>query len=279
MSWLALIISFIGLLCSLIAVLGVIAPSLFKDKKTGVVPKRSKLLVGGVVGSVFAFGVAAALMPPTAKPLAAAQPTVAQAPMQMAVDTSPRTSTAEPVQAVAAAQTEQKKPLDLEAARLLATSTLRVIGEAEQSLRDGIQLGDGAGITKHVSKPLQVELAKWSTFFSRPPGDQREHFSYCQDAALKLQMMSASVQRERTVESMKYLRKDEAEYLKAKQQCEQQVKATDSQIKAAVAAEDADLRKRLGGGRECLTVYGVDKQTGQVAAQPKPAHCKNSGQD
>ncbi|RIQ63455.1 hypothetical protein [Bordetella avium] len=170
---------------------------------------------------------------------------------------------------------EPKKPLDLAEARLFAKGTLRVINEAEQSLNDGIQLGDGAGITKHVWKPLQAELERWPTLVERQPNDQREHFSYCQDAALRLQILSDAVKRERTVETMKYLRKDEAEYRKAKQQCEQQVKATDSQIKAAIAAEDAELKKKFGG-RECLTVYGVDQQTGKVIEEPKPAHCKKS---
>lgn len=170
---------------------------------------------------------------------------------------------------------ELKKPLDLAEARLFAKSTLRVINEAEQSLNDGIQLGDGAGITKHVWRPLQAELERWPTLVERQPNDQREHFSYCQDAALKLQILSDAVKRERTVESMKYLRKDEAEYRKAKQQCEQQVKATDSQIKATIAAEDAELKRKFGG-RDCLAVYDVDKQTGKVVEQPKPAHCKPS---
>ena len=92
---------------------------------------------------------------------------------------------------------------------------------------------------------------------------------------MRLQTISYAVQRERTVESMKYLRKDEAEYRKAKQQCEQQVKATDSQIKAAIAAEDAELKEKFGG-RECLTVLDVDSKTGKIVEAPKPTHCKKS---
>lgn len=37
---------------------------------------------------------------------------------------------------------------------------------------------------------------------------------------------------------------------------------------------DSKLKKKLGGGRECLTVYTVDPETKEVVAKPKPAHCK-----
>jgi hypothetical protein len=168
---------------------------------------------------------------------------------------------------------EHKKPLDLAKARLFAKGTLRIINEAEQSLNDGIQLGDVAGIAKHVQRPLQAELEQWPSLVERQPNDQREHFSYCHDAAMRLQTLSYAVQRERTVESMKYLRKDDAEYRNVKQQCEQQLAATDGQIKAAITAEDAELKKKFGG-RECLKVFTLDKNTGQVIEVPRPPHCK-----
>ncbi|WP_095128682.1 hypothetical protein [Pseudomonas sp. Irchel s3h14] len=41
------------------------------------------------------------------------------------------------------------------------------------------------------------------------------------------------------------------------------------------AESDAELKKKLGGGRECLTVFTVDPETKEVIAQPKPAHCKS----
>lgn len=268
MSILAGIVGLIGLLCLLVVVVGLISPSFFKDKKTGEVPKRSHVAVGGVAGSFIAFAIAGALAPDTA-------------PAEQVAEKVPAVAQTMPEQATPAAAAEKpnapepKKPLDLAEARLFAKGTLRVINEAEQSLNDGIQLGDVAGIAKHVQRPLRAELDRWPTLVERHSNDQREHFAYCHDAAMKLQTLSYAVQRERTVESMKYLRKDEAEYRKAKQQCEQQVKATDSQIKAAIAAEDAELKKKFGG-RECLTVYGVDQQTGKVIEEPKPAHCKKS---
>lgn len=166
-----------------------------------------------------------------------------------------------------------KNSLDLEEARVLAKNTLQVINEAEQSLKDGIQLGDEAGIAKHVRRPLNALLAQWPSMLERVADDQREHFAYCRETAVRLQTLSYSTTHQQTVESKKYLRKEEADYQKTKQKCEQQINATDSQIKAAVAAEDAELKEKFGG-RECLTVYGVNKQTGEIVEEPKPAHCK-----
>lgn len=167
----------------------------------------------------------------------------------------------------------QKNALDLAEARAFAKVTLQVINEAERSLKDGIQLGDEAGIAKHVRRPLSAALEQWPALLERSPGDQREHFAYCRDTAMQLQSLSFSMERQQTVESKKYLRKEEADYQKTKQKCEQQVNATDSKIKAAVEAEDADLIEKFGG-RECLTVYGMNKQTGEIVEEPKPAHCK-----
>ena len=50
MSILAGIVGLVGLLCLLVVVVGLISPTFFKDKKTGEVPKRSHLAVGGVAG-------------------------------------------------------------------------------------------------------------------------------------------------------------------------------------------------------------------------------------
>lgn len=63
MSILASIVGLIGLLCLLVVVVGLISPSFFKDKKTGEVPKRSHLAVGGVTGSFIAFAIAGTLAP------------------------------------------------------------------------------------------------------------------------------------------------------------------------------------------------------------------------
>lgn len=43
----------------------------------------------------------------------------------------------------------------------------------------------------------------------------------------------------------------------------------------AQAEQDAELRERFGGGRECLITYDVDPATKQVFAKPRPAHCKS----
>lgn len=43
----------------------------------------------------------------------------------------------------------------------------------------------------------------------------------------------------------------------------------------AEAESDAELKEKLGGGRECLTVFDVNQETKEVFAKPKPAHCKS----
>jgi len=43
----------------------------------------------------------------------------------------------------------------------------------------------------------------------------------------------------------------------------------------ALAEQDAELRERFGGGRECLITYDVDPITKQVFTKPRPAHCKS----
>lgn len=78
MSILAGIVGLVGLLCLLVAAVGLIAPSFFKDKKTGEVPKRSHLAVGGVAGSFIAFAIAGALLPASETPAAAAPETTAK---------------------------------------------------------------------------------------------------------------------------------------------------------------------------------------------------------
>ncbi len=65
MSILAGIVGLVGLLCLLVVVVGLISPTFFKDKKTGEVPKRSHLAVGGVAGAFIAFAIAGALAPDT----------------------------------------------------------------------------------------------------------------------------------------------------------------------------------------------------------------------
>lgn len=53
------------------------------------------------------------------------------------------------------------------------------------------------------------------------------------------------------------------------------LQSADPVISAKADSEmDSKLKKKLGGGRECLTVYTVDPETKEVVAKPKPAHCK-----
>lgn len=89
MSFLAGIVGLIGLLCLLVVVVGLISPSFFKDKKTGEVPKRSHIAVGGVAGSFIAFAIAGALAPDTAPAEQVAEKASAAAPAKTAKSEHP----------------------------------------------------------------------------------------------------------------------------------------------------------------------------------------------
>ncbi len=46
-------------------------------------------------------------------------------------------------------------------------------------------------------------------------------------------------------------------------------------VAKADADQDAELRKKFGGGKECLKVYTVDADTKELSEKTRPAHCKN----
>ncbi|MGO3029518.1 hypothetical protein [Pseudomonas helleri] len=53
------------------------------------------------------------------------------------------------------------------------------------------------------------------------------------------------------------------------------LQAADPAASAKADAEsDAELRKKFGGGKECLTVLDYNPETKKSFALPKPAHCK-----
>ena len=64
-----------------------------------------------------------------------------------------------------------------------------------------------------------------------------------------------------------------SEYTTNRDEC---LKTADPQAAAQAKTEnDAQLQEKLGGGRECLTVFDVDPESKAVFAKPKPAHCKS----
>lgn len=176
-------------------------------------------------------------------------------------------------------EVEIKKPtpIDFDEGRAFAKHTLSVIEEAEQSLWDAARLNDPSGAEKYVRKPLSYEVGRWPVLFEMRDDDSRKHFYYCQNAAARLLNLYESMiregRREQTVESQKYLRQDDESYQKTKKQCQVAINTSNAKIKATIAAEDAELKRKIGG-RECMIVYDYDKAAGKVFEKPKPAHCK-----
>ncbi|GAB3390332.1 hypothetical protein [Azotobacter armeniacus] len=69
MPLLAGILSVLALVLALATIVGVIAPSLFRNRKTGEVPKRLSLLVWGCISVLVAMVLAGSLVPrPAAEP-------------------------------------------------------------------------------------------------------------------------------------------------------------------------------------------------------------------
>jgi hypothetical protein len=63
MSVLAGVVALLGVVAILQAIVGLVAPRLFADKKTGKVPKRGELFFGGILLSIILFGVSVWLAP------------------------------------------------------------------------------------------------------------------------------------------------------------------------------------------------------------------------
>lgn len=264
MSFLASLIEVLALLFIMIAIVGAIRPDMFKDPKTGKVPTRRQIVAGGLVAAAISFVVASFIAPD-------------KTPSEPAIETKPTTtapSSPDRSNETKKSETDEHKviPLNLTDARLFAKGTLHIVNEAEKSLEDGVRLRDEGGVERFVRKPLHQELEKWSDLGIQHPDDQRQHFGYCRDAAAQLQTLSFSTFRSQTVELLKYQRQDEARYRKIKQQCEDALNKSDEEIKAAIAKEDAELVEKFGG-RDCLTVFDVNKTTGQVVEKRKPEHC------
>jgi hypothetical protein len=230
--------------------------------------------VGGASAGLLVAAVVLVAIVPSSPAQSADTAAVAQPPAAVATEPAAAASVAKAASAASEGQADSATlpPMDLLAARRFAKGTLKVIDEAQQSLQDAIQLRDKIGIMRFVIRPLDAELERWPTLVTRHQDDQRQHFDYCRHAALMLQNLAHSVGREQTVESLKYVRKDEAAFNEAKQQCVDELKVTDQAIAQAAANEEAELKRKFGG-RECLTVMTVDKATGQIAPKPKPAHC------
>lgn len=63
MAVIAGLLAILGLLMLVVALLGFALPALFKNKKTGEIPKRSQMLIGGFVAAMISFAISAVLMP------------------------------------------------------------------------------------------------------------------------------------------------------------------------------------------------------------------------
>lgn len=163
-------------------------------------------------------------------------------------------------------------PFTLDEARAFAKHVKKITDEAEIALQDGIATKDGDGIQKFVVKPLDGATDAWRGTVGQGKLNL-DYFDACRVAANALHSLAKAAFRDPSVQRQKDIRRYEGEYNENKASCQKQIATTNAQIKAADAKKEAEMVKKYGG-KDCLTVYGLDPETQEVKAQPKPSHCK-----
>lgn len=262
----AVVLALLGVVFSLVTIVGVIAPSVFKDKKTGEVPKRLPLFVGGTVASVVALAISGSLMPqPVSQDSARVEPApgaevAAVAPPAEAVSrTEPAAAEPEP------AGPKYKAP----SPEALASAT-QYLSELDKAMTDSI------AVLKNNSLPkLSAQSQRFNTLANKGKelfgSTVFEPLGHCFASGIHAQSwwqaQLAAAQNSGVESAPGWIKSALGEYQSNKAEC---LKSTDPIV---AAEEDAELKEKFGG-RECLTVFDLDPETKEVVTKPKPKHCK-----
>lgn len=166
----------------------------------------------------------------------------------------------------------KREPLDMSVARDLAEITLKTMDEAYQSLLDAMATRDEVGKTRYVDQPLRNVSGRWPTMMDER--DATDYFGHCGYAAVRLLTLSAGAMQEMNTAGLKFIRETEADYHKVRARCAEEVATSDQEFRRRDAAEAAELKRRTGGGRECLISYDLDEK-GNLMTLPRPAHCRD----
>lgn len=263
------VLSLIGLI---VAVIGLIAPSAFKYPKTGAVPTR-KAVFGGGLGLFFVCTVMAGVLAP--EPTGDGVEPVATAPESAKPKGSEPVKQAAPPE-VATAETKPLGPKYTEPSQESLKAAKVLIGELDDAKDAGAEIlisgGDISRMGAH-SRYLNELNAKAEAQFG---ATIFEPIGRCGTAASWARawwhaQMSASGNGgiESTPGSIKSAYE---QFVQDRREC---LKNADPVVMAKENAElDAELKKKFGGGRECLSVLSVDPKTKEIITLPKPAHCK-----
>lgn len=238
------LIGLVGFLFLLVALIGVIAPSVFKDKKTGEVPKRSHLLLGGVTASVIAFAIAGTIAPEVEQPAAAKSAEPEQAKPEVAVTPTPA-----PSSVAVTAQDVREFIAELDAAIKASDAAL--------------QRGDLKSLHEHSKRMNQLKTTGerfGNSVFDAP-------FGYCFGAGI----MAQSWWQERLTAAQKggvesspgVISRTWSQYKENKESCLGSTQAKKKTAETEEIASTSEDPPRKG----CLKVFGIrpDGQTGTVA--------------
>jgi hypothetical protein len=263
MSVLAGVLVILGLLFSLVAIVGVIAPSVFKNRQTGEVPKRLKLLLGGTVASFISLAIAGGLMPQSEAPEMAKVESTAPA-VQLA--TGPAQATAQPAEQPAPEVT----PAQEASQETLALATQQMVA-LDKAMKDGVTVlktGDLQALGAHsryFNQLVENGYARFGSTIFEPLGRCGTAGNY---ARTWWQAQLSAAQNKGVELTPGAIQSALDEYQSNRTEC---LKSADPVV---AAKEDAELKEKFGGGRECLTVFTVDPETKEVVAKPKPEHCQ-----
>ncbi|KAF2406683.1 hypothetical protein SAMN04490179_4520 [Pseudomonas antarctica] len=267
----AVILALLGCLFLLLAYVGLLRPQIFRNKKTGVVPGRWKLLGGGHLVALIVFAVAIIIMP------ARSEVTLEDQAQPDLVDRTIITA----AQQEKVSQAPVSKPESAHAEQLTKASpeslaqANKQMNALNKAMKDGVsilQSGELAAISAHskyISALVKVGESKFGSSIFEPLG---RCFAAGIDSRSWWSNQLSSVQNGGVERIPGSIKSAFDSYQVNRADC---LLAADPVASAkAEAASDAELREKLGGGRECLTVFDVNPETKEVFALPKPSHCK-----
>lgn len=269
----AVILALLGCLFLLMAYVGLLRPQIFRNKKTGVVPGRWKLLGSGHLVALIVFAIAIIIMPARSE---------VKLEDQAQPDLADRTIiTAAQLEKVSQAPVSEPEPQSAHGERLTKASpeslaqANKQMNALNKAMKDGVSIlksGELAAISAHskyISSLVKVGESKFGSSIFEPLG---RCFAAGIDSRSWWSNQLSAVQNGGVERIPGSIKSAFDSYQVNRADC---LLAADPVASAKAEAEsDAELREKLGGGRECLTVFDVNPETKEVFVLPKPAHCK-----
>ncbi|MEO8646107.1 hypothetical protein [Pseudomonas sp.] len=270
----AVMLALLGCLFLLMAYVGLLRPQMFRNKKTGVVPGRWKLLGSGHLVALIVFAVAIIIMPARSEVKLEDQTRP-----DLADRTIITTAQLEKVSQVLVSKPEPESAHSEQLTKASAESLAQAnkqMNALDKAMTDGVSIlksGELAAISahsKHISLLVKIGESKFGSSVFEPLG---RCFAAGIDSRTWWSNQLSAVQNGGVERIPGSIKGSLGDYQANRSEC---LQAADPVASAKAEAEsDAELRKKFGGGRECLTVFDVNPETKEVFAKPKPAHCKS----